>query len=243
MSYYKDVYVKRLNKNGTNRQEVVQKHRRTEFDSIFMKRTLYKALIYKVNDAAAAMEISLQPNKWNESSVISNILMSKNLPPFKTGDVVSIKMQIDEEVMDKDWIILFKDDDITRGYNGFKAVSLDTELNITDEYGTSIYSTPAKIINASQSIMQDNISKSLKELGYREPGTTRILIAPRADELKKGAYFEYDNRGWEIIGQDALSIPGVTYVFISERLLEEPEPLSSEEILVGEDKNFFLNGR
>lgn len=242
MSYF-DVYQKRLKKSGTTRQEVVQNHRRKEFDLVFMKRTIYKATIYKINDVAVAMEISLQPNKWNESNIIGNILVSKTLEILKTGDVVSIKMEIANEKLDKDWIILFDDEDITRGYHAYKAVALDTEINITDEYGTTKFSTPAKIINASQSIMQDTITRSLKELGYREPGCQRILIAPRHEELKKGVYFEYDGRGWEIIGQDALSIPRVTYVFIAERLLEEPEPLSSEEILVGEDTNFFLNGR
>jgi len=34
----------------------------------------------------------------------------------------------------------------------------------------------------------------------------------------------------------------VAYLYISERMVKENEPLSSENILVGEDDNFFLNG-
>lgn len=243
MSYYDEVYIKRLSKRGRNRQEVVKRSRENEFELSFMKGTIYKATIYAINNVAANIIISLQPNKYNESSIISNILMSLYDDPLQTGDIVSIRMEVDGAVSDKNWLVLFVKDDTLEGHRNFKVISLDTELNITDEYGNSIHSTPAKIINASQSIMQDTITRSLKELGYREPQTQRILIAPRADEIKKGAYFEYDGRGWEIIGQDVLSIPGVSYVFIGEKLLEEPEPLSSEDLLVGENTNFFLNGR
>jgi hypothetical protein len=40
-----------------------------------------------------------------------------------------------------------------------------------------------------------------------------------------------------------MSIEGVSYVSIEEKLIQEEEPRSSEDIMVGEDKNFFLNGR
>jgi len=50
------------------------------------------------------------------------------------------------------------------------------------------------------------------------------------------------NRGWQIVGKNNYAVPNVAYLYISERLVKENEPLSSENILVGEDDNFFLNG-
>jgi hypothetical protein len=44
------------------------------------------------------------------------------------------------------------------------------------------------------------------------------------------------------MGFDNISIDDVAYVTISERLLREEEPVSSKDILVGENDNFFLNG-
>ena len=49
--------------------------------------------------------------------------------------------------------------------------------------------------------------------------------------------------GWEISGKDNISIENVSYVFIDEKLKVEEEPRTSEDLLVGEDVNFFLNGR
>lgn len=59
--------------------------------------------------------------------------------------------------------------------------------------------------------------------------------------IEKGIYFNYKDRGWEIVGIDNISIEGVAYVSIAEYLKREPEPKTSQDILVGEDTNFFLN--
>jgi len=45
--------------------------------------------------------------------------------------------------------------------------------------------------------------------------------------LKKGIYFNYKDRGWEIVGIDNISIEGVAYVSIAEYLKREPEPKTS----------------
>lgn len=243
MSYFENGYQKRLTKNGKTRQDIIKTHKEHEFDMIYMKRTAYLSTIYEINGAAADIEVSWQKNRWNENAIINNILMSTSEKPLKTGDVFNIRMEVKGKVRDEIMIVVFVEKDLMEGYQLFKTYTLDIDLNITDEYGNSIHSAPAKIINASQSIMQDTISRSLKELGYREPGTTRIIITQSADEVKKGAYFNYQNRGWEIIGIDDLSVPNVTYVFFAERLKREEEPISSEQILVGHDTNFFLNGR
>jgi len=70
----------------------------------------------------------------------------------------------------------------------------------------------------------------------------RKFVTKNFDFLKKELYFEYEDRGWEIAGIDNLSINGVAYVSITEKLKREPEPITSKDILVGEDDNFFLKG-
>ena len=243
MSYFDEVYIKRTNQHGTNRQDRVKSSKEMRFDRIFMKRTEYLATLYKVNGIDTNVKISLQPNKWNESSLISNVLMSTSAAPLKTGDILNIKMKIKDVVQDKIWLVIFVEENLTKGYQLFKVICLDTEINITDEYGNSVHSAPAKFVNSLQSIMQDTIIKNVNELGYREPFTTNIVICQDNEEFEKGKYFEYNNRGWEIVGRNNINIPGVIYLYISERLQRENEPISSEDILVGENDNFFLNGR
>lgn len=241
-NYFKDVYLKRINHGGTNRQDRIKSRKEIEFDRLFLKNTEYLVNLLEVNDEVVNVKGSLQPSKWNENSLIGNLLMSTSAAPLKTGDVLYIKQTIKERTIEKYWIIIYRDDNLTKGHQLYKIICLDTEINLIDEYGNSVYAAPAKFINASQSFMQDTIIRNAKELGYREPFTTRIIITQDSDDIKKGKYFNYKDRGWEIVGIDNISVPGVAYLYITEKLLRENEPLSSEDILVGEEDNFFLNG-
>lgn len=243
MSYFDEVYQKRINAGGTNRQDRIKSRKEAEFNKVFMKRTEYKVSIVKTNDIPCKRFGSLQPNGWNENKIISNLLIPTSAPSFDTGDVLHIIQEIKDQRRENVYIVVFVEQNITKGYQLFKLICLDELINITDEYGNSKLVTPVKFMNASQSFMQDTLTRNAKELGYREPQTTRIVVTKDSDELKKGQYFNFKERGWEIVGIDNISIPNVAYLFISERLVDDDEPRSSEQIPIGFDDNFFLIGR
>lgn len=241
MSYFEGCYLKRMNSTGRNRQERVKTKKEREFDNLFMKRTEYLAQIYEVNKKDMDVMCSLQPNKWNENSIISNVLISTKEQPFKTGDILKIKMKIKDAVDDRIWLVLFVEDHITDGHQTFKVICLDEEVNITDEYGMTLYTIPVKFVNAKDTFVQDTFS--MEGVGYREPHANRDFITHDFDFLKKGTYYNYKDRGWEIYGKDNISINGVSYTCVSEKLQREAEPVSSKDLPVGDDDNFFLIGR
>ena len=76
MSYFEDVYLKRMNLHGNTQQERVQYRKEKEFNDLFLRKTQWQANIYQINDEESDIICSLQPNKWNESELISNILIS-----------------------------------------------------------------------------------------------------------------------------------------------------------------------
>lgn len=241
-NYFNDVYLKRLNRGGTTRQDRIKTRKEVEFDRLFMKRTEYLVTLYQVNDEQVDVQASLQPNKWNESNLIGNLLMSTSAAPLKTGDILYIKQKIKDKEWDKIWIIIYKEDNLTKGHQSYKVICLDSEINLIDEYGTTRYSAPAKYTNNAQSFMQDTNVRNANELGYEEPFTTNIILTQDNPELMKGSYFNFMGRGWQIVGKNNIAIPNVAYLYVSERLVRDNEPLSSEDILVGENDNFFLNG-
>lgn len=241
MSYFDEVYLKRMNLDGQNQQERVKTRKEKEFDRLFLKKTEYQVRLYGVNGEQRNDICSLQPNKWNESNLIGNLLMSTRAAALHTGDILNIKQKIKDVEYDKIWLVLFVEENITKGYQLFKCICLDEEINITDEYGDTIETIPTKFINATATFIQDTFS--MEGIGYREPHQNRGFITADQELLKKGTYFNYKNLGWEIYGKDNISIDNVAYVSISQKLQREEEPISSKEIEVGEDKNFFLNGR
>lgn len=241
-SYFEDVYIKRMNREGRTRQERIKTRKENEFNRIFLKQSAYQSYLYQVNDEETAEICSLQPNKWNEDNIISNLLLSTSARTLKTGDILKIRQTIKDKEVDKIWLVLFVEDNITKGYQVFKVICLDSELNFTDEYGNTQHNFPVKFVNLSSKIVQDVFIHSATQLGYREPNGNRFFITHDFDFIKKSKYFDYKGRGWEVYGIDNISILDVAFVTFSEKLKKETEPLKSQDILIGEDTNFFLNG-
>jgi hypothetical protein len=50
MSYFDEVYLKRMNLDGKTRQERIKTRKEKEFDKIFLEQSEYKSLLYQVND-------------------------------------------------------------------------------------------------------------------------------------------------------------------------------------------------
>ena len=131
MSYFEDVYLKRLNIDGITQQERVKTRKEKEFDKLFLKKTEYLANIYQINEEESNISCSLQPNKWNESQLLSNLLISTSNKQLKTGDILRIYQKIKEIEYDKIWLVLFCEENITKGYFNYKLICLDSNINIT----------------------------------------------------------------------------------------------------------------
>lgn len=243
MNYFNNVYLKRMNIEGTTQQERVKTKKEKEFDRLFLKKTEYQANIYQINEEESDIICSLQPSKWNETQLISNLLISTHVAPLKTGDVLRIFQKIKEVEYDKIWLVIFCEENIANGYQSYKLICLDNEINITNEYGDTMYSIPVKFVNASAALVKDYFSFTQVTNGYREPQREIRCITRDFDFLKKDTYFEYKKKGFEISGIDNISINNVAYVTLSERLISEPEPRSSADIPVDSDTNFFLNNK
>lgn len=240
MSYFDEVYLKRINKDGNNIQERVRTRKEKEFDQIFVKKSKYRATLYEINQEPVEIECAVEPNKWNQDKVISNVLVPTVAQKLKTGDIFKTFQKVKDVEYDKYWIVTFVNDDVTHGYQKYEVTELDSILNLTDEYGNTLHTIPIKVVSETSVFVNDKRS-SYGSVTYREPLNHRKIMTQNFDFLEKGLYFDYEGRGWEISGKDDLSIKNVAFVSFEERLITPPEPITSEDILVGEDDNFFLN--
>lgn len=242
MSYFEEVYLKRMNKEGSTIQERVKTRKENEFDRLFLQKTKYQAAIYQLNDNPVEILSSLQPNKWNQDKIVSNLLVSTHCQKFKAGDIIKTYQKVKEVELDKIWLVMFVSDDITHGYQKYEVIELNDVINYCTEYGDTICTIPVKFVSETSVYVQDKFN-SYGSVSYREPLAHRKFITRDYDFLKKELYFDYKGRGWEIDGIDNISIEGVAYVSVKEMLKREPEPKTSEDIIVGDNDNFWLNGR
>lgn len=241
MSYYKDVYLKRMNKDGNTMQERILTRKELEFDKLFMKRTEYQCAICDVNGVDKKDLIaSIQPSNWNQSKDLSNLLTSTKMEDFHTGDILRIFQKIKDREQLRYWLILDVDDNITRGYKRYTVIYLDREVIFTNEYGDTELVQPVKIIDASSKSVSDNFQFNDY---YREPSDNRIFITRDNDYFQKDVYFKFKDKAYKITGINRDAIEGVAYVSIKQTLENFPEPRESEDIMVDDDTNFFLNNK
>ena len=241
-SYFKECYMPRMNKDGHTIQERTKTRKEKEFDNLFLKKTKYQALIFQSNDEESQILCSIQPSKWTQDKVVSNILCSTSAQKFQTGDILRTFQKVKDVEYDKKWLIVFVSDDITHGYQSYEVVELDDYINHTNEYGDTFHTIPVKFVSETSVFVQDKFT-SYGAVSYREPLQHRRFLTRDYDFLKKNLYFNYKGKGWEIVGIDNVSIDGVACVSVAEYLVKPPEPKTSEDILVGEDTNFFLNAK
>lgn len=239
-NYFEDVYIKRMNKDGKTMQERIKTKKENRFDKVYLKRTEYQATLYQVNDKATNILCGIEPSKWNQDKIVSNINVSSQETKFKTGDILKSYQKVKDIEYDKIWLICYVSDDISHGYQSYEAIELNDTLNITDEYGETQHVIPVKFVSETSVFVKDKFM-SYGSVTYREGLIHRKFITADADFLKKTTYFEYADRGWEISEKDNISIKNVAYVSVEEFLKREPEPNTSKDILVGEDDNFLLN--
>ena len=173
MPKYFDIYLKRLNKDGTNRQDRIKTRKEREFDRIYLNRTEYKSQLIQVNHESRNDICSLQPNSYSESRIISNLLMSTSAAALNTGDILTIYQKIKDEELTQIFLVIFTDKSITHGYHAYKLILLDSEVNITNEYGDTLYTIPVKFVNATATFTVDSIITT--GIGYREPAGNRAF--------------------------------------------------------------------
>ena len=64
-NYYEDVYLKRMNVDGTTRQERIKTRKEKEFNKIFLKQSEYQVKVQAVNDDKVDIVGTLELNEFN----------------------------------------------------------------------------------------------------------------------------------------------------------------------------------
>ena len=85
--------------------------------------------------------------------------------------------------MNKKWLILFVEDNLSNGYYTYKVICLDSEINITNEYGDTQFVVPVKFVNSTSQLVTDYFKFGTND--YREPNKSGIFITRDFDFLKK----------------------------------------------------------
>ena len=238
MSYYDEVYLKRLNRYGTDYQSRVQAQREREFEGKLLK-SVYRVDFEYGNETHPG---TLEKYKQDETQLLQYLLtrVSLNLP---NGTILMIP---DKDSKLQPWLVFWLESIKASGYNRYILLKLTHYITWRDR-NENVRSTWCYFHGSGDSALTEII----KATGavYAEDGNTRFAIMPTTEYLRKDDYMEIGadplKEAYRVTGYDIHSTPGVEYVSLDPMYIKDKtiapkyDPTNESD---SADNYFWLNG-
>ena len=238
MSYFNEIYLKRLNKYGKSYKERTQGLREKTF-SYYADRSVYKVTFeYNENEEIGVLE----PNSQDNTEVLQYLLTDRDLK-IPNGTFLNFPINGD----DITWMVYWSDIIEASGYNRYTLLKMTHKFSWIGRDGNT-YETLCYFYGQENNMLKDELkSRSRSHVLYTENLKLSFLVLPLNKNINKDDYFEV-NIGDDIIesyrvtGYDRASTPGVEFVSVDPLykydLTPAPEPQPGDD----EEDYFWFNG-
>ena len=237
MSYFEEVYLKRLNRYGLDHQSRVQTQREKEFDDYCLKSVYRTNFVYNGEEHFGVFE----RYKQDETESLHYLLTRRNLD-MPNGTILMIKNKNGEE---KPWLIYWMEEILASGYNKYVMLRLTHYITWTARDGEEC-SSWAYMYGQEDNMLKDELkSRSRSRVLYNENLKLSFFIIPTNTKLRKDDYFTVGEgelqEGYRVTGYDVQSTPGVEYVTVDPVYLYDNSeiPVQTEE---DDPSDFFWLG-
>ena len=210
MSYYEDIYLKRLNRYGYDFQSRLQAQREENFERQLEKSIYYVQFMYD----GKLQEGELTRKSQNETRTIQYLLTRLNLN-MPHGTILMIP---DKDNKEQPWLVYYLESIKTSGYNRYFVIKMTHYLTWTDREGIQ-RSTWAYMYGQEDNMLKDEIrSRSRMDTIYTENLKMSFFILPATPYLRKDDYIEITSgvlkEQYRVTGYDIQSNPGVEFVTV-----------------------------
>lgn len=216
MSYYEDVYLQRINKNGTSRQERILNTKMQNFEN-FLPKSMYRV---DFNCNYQNYIGSLQPAKGDEKDIVSYMLTSKSVD-ITTGTILDVTTSTGAI---QKWLVTFKDHNDTYGYNKYKVYLLDRILTWYDK-DKKQHTSYVNVASSKDGSVKDIFKNIGGGSAYREAQNYVNLIMKFDSDVQKEYYCLLNGspRAFIVSGYDCETVPGVQYLTIDITLVRDKD--------------------
>ena len=234
-NYYEDVYLKRLNRYGTDYQSRVQAQREREFEGKLLK-SVYRVDFEYDGETHPG---TLERYKQDESELTQYLLtrVSLNLP---NGTVLLIP---DKNLELQPWLVFWLESVKASGYNRYIVLKMTHFITWRDR-NRNEQRTWCYFHGSGDSALKETI----KAAGavYVEDNNSRFIVMPLNENLHKDDYMEIGEgnlkEAYRVTGYDIHSTPGVQYVTVDPMYIKDSTPAPSKKPGDNSDDYFWLNG-
>lgn len=205
MSYYDEVYKKRLNRFGLDYQSRIQGQREKDFEQ-YLLRSIYRVDFTYNSTVRPAI---LEPYKQNYLETIGYLLTRPSLI-LPSGTILEI---ISSNGDSNYWMVWWLEKTEASGYNRYVALKMTNQIswNVDGITYTQWFYLQGPGYNKIKDSLKNTEGKTL----YLENNNGFLLVSSANDKLNKDVYFEVSSnnsvQGFVIREKDIVTTPGVGY--------------------------------
>lgn len=210
MSYFEDVYLKRLNRYGYDYQSRVQSQRERNFETLLLRSVYRVDFEYKGESHPATLE----RYKQNETELMQYLLtrVSLNIP---SGTILMIP---DKDNIEQPWLVYWLESIKSSGYNKYIVLKMTHFITWRDREGNE-RSSWCYMYGQQDNMLKDEIrSRSRMDAIYGENLKSSFFVVPTNEFIRKDDYLEVGEgalkEAYRVTGYDLNSTPGVEYVTV-----------------------------
>lgn len=239
MSYYDEVYLKRLNRYGLDYQARIQTQRERLFENLLLK-SLYRVNFEYNNEEVPGI---FERYKQDETETLHYLLTRTNMN-IPNGTILQIPNK-DGEL--KPWMVYYLEHINASGYNRYIMLKMSHFITWKARDGQE-YSTWAYMYGQENNMLKDELrSRSRMDVLYTENLKLSFFVMPTNEHIKKDDYLVIGKdtplqEAYVVTGYDIQSSEGVEYVSVDPVYIRDETP--APQLQPGEDPDdyFWLKG-
>ena len=238
MSYFDEVYLKRLNRYGYDYQSRIQGQREKVFEDLLLKSVYRVDFAYEEEKHPGLLE----RYKQDETELMQYLLtrVGLNIP---NGTILMIP---DKDNVEQPWLVYWLESIKASGYNRYIVLKMTHFISWRDRNGVARTSW-SYMYGQQDNMLKDEIrSRSRSDAIYSENLKSSFFVVPTNEFIRKDDYIEIGEgalkEAYRVTGYDIHSTPGVEYVTVDPVYLRNnsPAPIQTEE---DDPANYYwLNG-
>ena len=238
MSYFDEVYLKRLNRYGYDYQSRIQNQREKVFEDLLLK-SVYRVDFVYDNEMQPGL---LERYKQDETQLMQYLLTKTDLN-IPNGTILMIP---DKDNIEQPWLIYWLESIKASGYNRYVVLKMTHFITWRDRENVE-HNSWCYMYGQQDNMLKDEIrSRSRSDAIYGENLKSSFFVMPTNSFIRKDDYIEIGEgvlkEGYRVTGYDIHSTPGVEYVTIDPVYLRD----NSEAPLQSKDDDpadfYWLNG-
>lgn len=254
MSYYEDVYLKRLNRYGLDYQTRTQGARERVFEDLLRKSIYRVDFLYKDEIVPGLLE----KYKQDETQTLQYLLtrIDTELPTGTILDIPNKNYKYGDAATDENhtsWLVYYLENMKASGYNRYILLKTTHTLRWKGAEDGVIRSAKAYFYGPENSSIKDTLESSSNFI-YNEDSNNSFFITTINENINKDDYIEVvvktlDGtemvRAYRVTGYDFISTPGIEYVTVDPIYIKGRETFSTEtssEETPTEATSYWLKG-